>query len=598
MSTINLDANSFNDLMAASSQAMGHLATESQKVNGTYRKGRLNIQGLNVVIEQPRHTYRTGTDKGTGKKWACILDADYGYFDAISGADNEQLDCFVGVFPESNCVYVINQKNESGGFDEHKVMLGFLDYEHAKQTYENSYTIGWGGFVSMIPCTMAQFKWWLKFGDHTKPITSDSLPFDTESENINMDDLIFNWAEGEKATAARVIYAMDKTDPYEEVLESVDMQSVMDDVAEEGGEEVSDEDKFVTNPDDDKVVMDALVIKNAQLERKANIIGMALNRASSGVKVAENGVQISKPFTLQRTTQRVMIFEMTDGQTISAFLHNPDVKPKQITSEDNLIAWRWLLNRKDITIVVAKENGKDLRIPIVSSRIMALINKNSDRFQKANEKKSERIANINQLENSIAEKQATLQGIVDQIEQIKSGKGAKNPSSKEPLKPTSDDNTNIVEGENSAAELPAENETPNPTPEPEGENTPPKEPENTSPEENREGTKESESKEPEPPKEPEQGTSLPTVTEPKNTGKPDQPDDNKRVNFLQAIIDGKDIAEFNFGVTSIDDDKLLDILSEMDSQIAIADTEERDLLDKASQMIIDRTLSSANEVTK
>ena len=73
-----------------------------------------------------------------GEPWERTLKCDYGYFEGITGADGEFLDCYVGpnfTLPESK-VYVIKQMRPDGSqFDEHKLVIGCMSVEEAKALY-------------------------------------------------------------------------------------------------------------------------------------------------------------------------------------------------------------------------------------------------------------------------------------------------------------------------------------------------------------------------------------------------------------------------------------------------------------------------------
>jgi hypothetical protein len=69
---------------------------------------------------------------------------------------------------------------------------------------------------------------------------------------------------------------------------------------------------------------------------------------------------------------------------------------------DEVISWKWLLNKKDITIVVAPERGADLNIREVARRIMRLAEKNSEAFQRVNATRATRMQNIQSLKDEIA----------------------------------------------------------------------------------------------------------------------------------------------------------------------------------------------------
>ncbi|MGL5453072.1 MAG: hypothetical protein ACRDBT_11960, partial [Aeromonas sp.] len=68
-----------------------------------------------------------------------------------------------------------------------------------------------------------------------------------------------------------------------------------------------------------------------------------------------------------------------------------------------MVSWKWLLNKKDITIVVAPEKGQDLAVREVSRRIMVLADRNSAAFSKQNSQRAERLQRIQGIKDEIAE---------------------------------------------------------------------------------------------------------------------------------------------------------------------------------------------------
>lgn len=145
--------------------------SEAQKEAGNYRKAKINVQGLEISIENPRGTKRTGTDP-KGEKWSVTMKSSYGYIRRTEGADGEHVDVFVGPKPDSDQVFIIDQLDQNGGFDEHKVMIGFPSKMAARSGYKANYTKGWkvGPITKM---SMDEFKQWLKDGDLKNPLTPD-----------------------------------------------------------------------------------------------------------------------------------------------------------------------------------------------------------------------------------------------------------------------------------------------------------------------------------------------------------------------------------------------------------------------------------------
>lgn len=198
-------------------------------------------------------------------------------------------------------------------------------------------------------------------------------------------------------SAAKMIYEWRKEDKNGELTEPCTLDAIIYDEIEDGAEL------------DNDAIFDALAVENKRLERTAQIIGRSLNRTSSTLKIVENGIQVSKPMRKNGVTNIAIIYELTDGQTVSVLFHNPDTTPNKLKPDDMMIAWRWLLNRKDITIVVAKEKGRDLPIQQIANRVMALADKNTARFAKANAKKAEETQLIKALEEENAKLEERLE---------------------------------------------------------------------------------------------------------------------------------------------------------------------------------------------
>lgn len=146
--------------------------TEAQKEAGNYKVGRLKVHGLDISIENPKGSKRSGTAPD-GKKWENTMGAHYGYIRKTEGADGDHVDVFVGDSPESESVWIIDQVNKDGSFDEHKVLLSFKNKITARKAYVSSYDKGWT--VGPIkPMSIEQFKEWLK-GDTTKPLSTGQM---------------------------------------------------------------------------------------------------------------------------------------------------------------------------------------------------------------------------------------------------------------------------------------------------------------------------------------------------------------------------------------------------------------------------------------
>ena len=160
--------------MAAAEQETNTEPTEAQKKAGNYRKGHVRIDGFDVSIEQPKGSVRRGTD-ADGKKWEQEMHNTYGYIRGTEGVDGDHIDVFFSDDPSQGDVFVVDQVNKDGSFDEHKVMYGFPDIESARKAYLSNYEDGWTGLGAITPVSKDEFKKWIDSSHRkTKPFAEYS----------------------------------------------------------------------------------------------------------------------------------------------------------------------------------------------------------------------------------------------------------------------------------------------------------------------------------------------------------------------------------------------------------------------------------------
>lgn len=134
--------------------------TEAQKEAGNYKKGHIKINGFDVTIEQPAGSVRSGKD-ANGKEWSVTMNNTYGYIRGTKGVDGDHIDVFLGPDMNSDMVYVVDQVNTDGSFDEHKVMIGFSSLEDARSAYLSNYEDGWQGLGNITGVALDEFKKWI-----------------------------------------------------------------------------------------------------------------------------------------------------------------------------------------------------------------------------------------------------------------------------------------------------------------------------------------------------------------------------------------------------------------------------------------------------
>lgn len=145
--------------------------SEAQKEAGNYKKGHIKINGFDITIEQPSGSVRSGKD-ANGKEWSVTMNNTYGYIRGTESVDGDHIDVFLGPDMNSDIVYVVDQVNTDGSFDEHKVMIGFSSLEDARSAYLSNYEDGWQGLGNITGVALDEFKKWIDSSTRkTKPFS-------------------------------------------------------------------------------------------------------------------------------------------------------------------------------------------------------------------------------------------------------------------------------------------------------------------------------------------------------------------------------------------------------------------------------------------
>lgn len=137
--------NSTKSAVESASAEVETSPSEAQKKAGNYKMGHVKVGAFDITIENPKGSERSGTD-ANGKKWSVKMNNTYGYIRGTEGVDGDHIDVFLAEDMDKwdgKYVFVVDQYNPDGTFDEHKVMLGFNSMEEARSAYLSNYEKGW-----------------------------------------------------------------------------------------------------------------------------------------------------------------------------------------------------------------------------------------------------------------------------------------------------------------------------------------------------------------------------------------------------------------------------------------------------------------------
>lgn len=168
----NTSTNKLLDHIAEAREMVDTSPTEAQKEAGNYKKGHVRIDGYDVTIENPKGSVRSGRD-ANGQEWSITMNNDYGYIRGTKAVDGDHIDIFLSDNPSEGNVFVVDQLNEKGEFDESKVMYGFPSMDEARSSYLANYSPGWENRISAITeVTKDEFYKWIDSSvKKTKPFS-------------------------------------------------------------------------------------------------------------------------------------------------------------------------------------------------------------------------------------------------------------------------------------------------------------------------------------------------------------------------------------------------------------------------------------------
>ena len=196
--------------------------SDAQKESGNYKKGHIKFGDYDYTIENPKGSVRSGKD-ADGKEWKITMHDTYGYIRGKFGKDGDHLDMFINDKADldnwNGDVFVVDQVNPDGSFDEHKVMYGYDSMDDAEKAYLANYSKGWKGLGNITGASKAEFDKWLDtsnrklkpFADYAKVKFSQAQSVDNDEpktfdEFLNHPSLKFSIKNDEQRKAAENAY--------------------------------------------------------------------------------------------------------------------------------------------------------------------------------------------------------------------------------------------------------------------------------------------------------------------------------------------------------------------------------------------------------
>ncbi|MGL5628052.1 MAG: hypothetical protein ACRDDO_02885, partial [Plesiomonas shigelloides] len=148
------------------------------------------------------------------------------------------------------------------------------------------------------------------------------------------------------------------------------------------------------------MMLEAITTSRVRLDRTMAAFVKALNQqlSSSGLTVMDSAqsvktksfvggaVEIGKVRKTGGLAVIPVVIPLSDGQSITVMFHSPTNDPAKISSNDTLVAFRFLLNKRDVTHVVSPDGGRDISLKQTCLSLANLAERNSGKFQAAKDR--------------------------------------------------------------------------------------------------------------------------------------------------------------------------------------------------------------------
>lgn len=161
---------------------------------------------------------------------------------------------------------------------------------------------------------------------------------------------------------------------------------------------------------------DAIVTQVSRLDALSNRILVSMGKAADKVKPVK--VEKTDPFKKHGVVNVAQHFTFEDGQSVTIVYHNPDSTPNRLDAKDLLTSWKFMLNSRDVTAALQPKSGKNVDIPQLAKRVILLVEANSARFVRSQERKIRAQKVLEELNQIEAEKHDLIAALDKEIAEL------------------------------------------------------------------------------------------------------------------------------------------------------------------------------------
>ena len=181
-------------------------------------------------------------------------------------------------------------------------------------------------------------------------------------------------------------------------------------------EEYNPEDQNADREQTETLIMESIRVKAfSRTAQTMAALARALNKQMADKQLSVGEAVIGRPKKSGLFATVTVQFPVSDGQTISIIFHSPDNNKMQITAQDEILAFRWLLNKRDITVAVSPEGEADVSLEEVGKRVAMLVERNAKAFASKQKDILEQKQAFEDLKTKVQAEQETNQTFVNNL---------------------------------------------------------------------------------------------------------------------------------------------------------------------------------------
>ncbi|MBQ7609093.1 MAG: hypothetical protein IJU76_14180 [Desulfovibrionaceae bacterium] len=165
-------------------------------------------------------------------------------------------------------------------------------------------------------------------------------------------------------------------------------------------------------------ILEAITVDRfSQTEHRMNAVVRTLNKHLKGnsENITALPAIVGKPKKSGSFAYVTVQLPFSDGQVVSVVFHAPEGDKRKIAPNDTIIAFRWILNKRDITQVVAPEDGSEVSLETIGVRLSQLVVKNAGRFARMQKDAQEKRKQLEDVRENLKEAETKQTDLMDNI---------------------------------------------------------------------------------------------------------------------------------------------------------------------------------------